>query len=252
MDIDQKKAGRELLVMGYAVSFKNWMLLDQGLLKINPKMTNYLTGFPQEIVVLNKFYPHGGSGGNIEDLKLRELYGYKFAIEHRGGKYMFIEPFLKTELIGFPEFYHKKRTGFMDKFWDTIGSITSTDPFIVHNYSSSILFEGDYITAFGLVSYQVSNDSFTMTKPLAIVRGGVDALKEYFKTKQYEKTGKSIALAYVAIILTTFTVACYYLGKYFYDRIEARRAAVAAKFTELEDMMCVCCKRSKRDVIFEP
>ena len=190
---------------------------------------------------------------------LRELYGYKFAIEHKGEKYLFIEPYLRTELIGFPEFYHKKRIGFFEKFWDNFTAFVSTDPFIPFrgdwtrgNYSSSILFEGDYVTAFGLVSYQVSNDTFTMTKPLAIVRGGVDALKEYFRAKRGEKIGKGVVLAYVAIILTAWTIGTFFLAKYFYDRIEARRAAVAAKFTELEDLMCTCCKRNKRDVIFEP
>lgn len=196
---NRNKAGRELLVMGYSLSYKNWMLIDQGLLNINPGMTNYLKGFPQEIMVVNKFYPYSSG---IEDERLRELYGYKFAIEHKGEKYLFIEPYLRTELIGFPEFYHKKRIGFFEKFWDNFTAFVSTDPFILHNYSSSILFEGDYVTAFGLVSYQVSNDTFTMTKPLAIVRGGVDALKEYFRAKRGEKIGKGVVLAYVAIILT--------------------------------------------------
>lgn len=249
MDEDMMSAGKELLVMGYSLSYKNWMLMNQGLININPQMTNYLSAFPQEIMIINKFYPHGL---NQEDQRLREFSGYTFAIQHKGDKCLFIEPYSKTELIGFPEFYHKKRIGFLEKFWDSVGSIASTDPFICHNFSSSILFEGDYVTAFGLVSYKISNDTFTMTKPLAIVRGGVDALKEYFRMKSNEKFASGISLALCAIVLSACTVGCFFISKYFYNKIEARRAAVAAKFTELEDLMCTCCKRNKRDVIFEP
>ena len=126
---NRNKAGRELLVMGYSLSYKNWMLIDQGLLNINPGMTNYLKGFPQEIMVVNKFYPYSSG---IEDERLRELYGYKFAIEHKGEKYLFIEPYLRTELIGFPEFYHKKRIGF---FLKSFGIISQHLYLQIHLYS---------------------------------------------------------------------------------------------------------------------
>lgn len=236
MTDEQKKVGKEILVMGYALSYKSWIMLDQKLLQITPDLTNYMMGLPKEIMVINKFYPQSIFGILGEEELFRDTYGYKFAIQHKGTRSLLIEPYIRTELLGFPEFYHKKRTKWYQRFWDMVNSWSSTDPFENYSYSSCILWEGDYVTAFGLVSYQASNDTFTMTKPIAIVKGGIDALKNYFAKRAAEKGAKSYIYLISAVFLTTATIACYYVGKHYYKRLEERAIERADKITELDNM----------------
>jgi len=133
-------------------------------------------------------------------------YGYKFAMQHTGGKTLFVEPFIQTKMLGFPEFYHKKRTSWVERVGDLFSFFTSTDPFQTYSFSSIVLFEGDYVAAFGLVNYQLSTDTFTMTKPIAIIKGGLDTLQNYFKQKASEKFSKAASLSIFAGIFTAAAI----------------------------------------------
>lgn len=91
-----------------------------------------------------------------------------------------------------------------------------------------------------------------MTKPIAIVKGGIDELKRYFAKRAAEKGAKSYIYLISAVFLTTATIACYYVGKHYYKRLEERAAERADKITELDNMTCSHCNRNKKEVIFEP
>lgn len=252
MTDDEKRVGKELMVMGYALSYRSWLLLEQDLLKVSPDLSNYLVGLPKELMVVNKFYPQSIFGIMGEDIHYRDTYGYKFAIQHKGGKSLFIEPFMRTQLIRFPEFYHKKNTRWHQRFWSFIVSLSSHDPFKNYSSSSCILFEGDYITAFGLVNYQVTNDTFTMTKPVAIVKGGIDSLRSYFEEKATEKGSKAYSFLISSLLFTIGSVTCFLVARHYYKQIQERAQEVKDKEIELSDLICKHCHRNKRDVIFSP
>ena len=248
----QRKLGAELCVMGYSLSFKSYILREAGKLNLKKLMNEAITGLPQEIMVVNKFYPQHIFSIGYENKTYRETYGYKFAIEHMTADRLLIEPFIKTELIGVPEFYHKKRAKWYQRFVDMMDSITSTDPFVDYSYSSSILFEGDYITAFGVVSYNIDTDKFTMTKPIAICKGGLDTMKAYFAKKMGEKGALAYAFGHFAMLTTIATVGCFLIARHYYKKAEGRQAEVADKTTDIDSMQCLHCGEKKREVIFNP
>ena len=252
MTDEEKSIGKELWVIGYALTYKSWILREANKLNIKGALSKYLQGLPQEIMVVNKFYNQTMFGIGFEDQFYRETIGYKFAIEHMTKDRLLIEPYIRTELIGFPEFFHKRSNTWYQRLSDSVSSLTSTDPFINYSYSSSILFEGDYITAFGLISYNIDSDTFTMTKPLAIVKGGIEALKNYFSMKFNEKAGIIYALTIVSTLLTVGTFACYKVGKHYYKKMQERNELAAEKVIEIDSLKCMACGNKKRDVIFEP
>lgn len=252
MTEDEKRIGKELMVMGYALSYRSWLLLEHDLLKVTPALSNYLVGLPRELMVVNKFYPQSIFGILAEDINYRDTYGYKFAIKHKNGKSLLIEPFMRTQLIDFPEFYHKKSTKWHQRLWDSLVSLFSNDPFTNYSSSSCILFEGDYITAFGLVNYQISNDKFTMTKPIAIVKGGLDSLRNYFINKASEKGSKAYSFLVSSLLLTIGSAVCFFVARHYYKQVQERAEEVKVKEIELSDLICKNCRRNKRDVIFSP
>mmetsp|Transcript_23679 Transcript_23679/g.21044 ORF Transcript_23679/g.21044 Transcript_23679/m.21044 type:complete len:193 (+) Transcript_23679:193-771(+) len=187
----EKRNGKEILVIGYAMSIKTWKKMQNPDMKFSKEVSNYLTDLPRELAHVDMIYPTIGDEFNT--------WGSKFAIQHKSKKILFIEPFQKTHMIGFNEFYHKKGWSFWDIF-------DSTDPNLFKNLSSFILFEGDYITTFGLVKYQLSEDSFSMTKPIAIVRGGIDALVHFFTMEKNEKMAKFMGFFGLGMVSAAATV----------------------------------------------
>lgn len=187
MTDDEKKQGKELLVMGNSLSYQTYLFKQAGKFKIEKPLVDYLNELNNEIMVTNRFYPNYVIWIGNEDKSMRETFGNKFAIENDPSRRLLIEPYLNTEMLGFSEFFHRKRTKWYQRLWDGIAWLFSTDPYLTYSFSSSILFEGDYITAFGLVSYNIDRDAFTMTKPLAVVKGGIYQLVTYFREKLIEK-----------------------------------------------------------------
>ena len=92
------------MVFGYALSFKTTMLMEQNNMELPSQISSYLEEIPRELAVVGRKYPD-------LDLDFR-TWGNKFAIQHRGKKLLYIEPFQKTHLIGFNEFYHQKEVSF--------------------------------------------------------------------------------------------------------------------------------------------
>ena len=45
------------------------------------------------------------------------------------------------------------------------------------------MFSNEYITAFGLVTYNVDKDEFSMKKPLAFITGGIGSLMTHLRER---------------------------------------------------------------------
>lgn len=238
MTLEEKKAGKELMVIGYAFGMKSLLLYALDNAQTHPMIAAYPNSLPKELMVVNKFYPTNVFAGQIkEDLSLKETFGVKFALQHKTNKYLFVEPFTRTDLIGFPEYYHKKTDKWYWRFTNWCRSLNSTNPFITYDLSSSILFEGDYITAFGLVNYQVSNDCFSMTKPIAIVKGGIDALRDHFQIKMTEKAANTYAYTVFALLATAGSIACFYAAKYYYKKVRTLSEEAKKDNVEIENLI---------------
>jgi hypothetical protein len=237
MTLEEKKSGKELMIMGYAFSLRTMLRYNSDHAQLNPGIIAYPTTLPKELMVVNKFYRTNVFAGPIrEDFGLKEIFGFKFALQHKTSKFLFIEPFTKTELIGFPEFYHKKTDRWYWRLMNWMSSLSSTDPFITYDLSSSILFEGDYVTAFGLVSYHTSDDSFSMTKPLALVKGGIDALRDFFQIKKTEKVANAYVFTILAMVATVGCVASFYTAKHFYKKVRTLSEDAKKGVVEIENL----------------
>lgn len=237
----EKKIGKELMVTGYSLSLKTWILMSKNKASISPKLTKYLEGIPRELAVVDRIYPNLTAE--------YKTWGNKFAIQHRSDDIMFIEPFEKTHMIGFEEFYHKKGLS-LREFFSSLASVKSEDT--GKDLSSCILFEGDYVTAFGIVKYQVSDDKLSMTKPIAIVKGGMEALWNFFKQKRNEKAGQVYGFLVFATILTAASIGMFVGAKYYYNKVQERQAEEKNNKTEMENMVCAKCGNNKRNILFEP
>jgi len=56
MTDEEKRTGKEMMVMGYALTFRSWLMLDQGLLSISPELGSYAMSLPNEIMKSDLFY----------------------------------------------------------------------------------------------------------------------------------------------------------------------------------------------------
>ena len=192
-------------------------------------------------MVVNKFYNKTIFGIGFENQLYRESIGFKFSIEYMTKNRLLIEPYIRTELIGFLEFFHERSNTWYQKLSDSMSSLTSTDPFINYSYLSSMLFEGDCITAFGLVSYDIDSDTFTMTKPVTIVKGSIEALKNYFKIKFNKKMGTVYVLTIVSILLTVGVYRCYKVAQHYYRMMKQKNELAAEKVIEIDTIKCRVC-----------
>lgn len=95
-------------------------------------------------------------------------------------------------MVGFHEVFTKRSYNNWEIWNNYTDKSLSQDPWICHNISTSVLFEGNYITAFGLVTLNQVTGKFRMMKPLAFVSGGIKNLINFLKSRASAFKWKSI------------------------------------------------------------
>lgn len=91
-----------------------------------------------------------------------------------------------------------------------------------------------------------------MTKPVGIVKGGLDELKTHFQTKLGEKFGQAYGGLVLGLICTIGAVGCFFIAKHYINKIREREIERVEKEAEIEDLSCIHCKENKRSILFEP
>lgn len=104
-------------------------------------------------------------------------------------------------MIGFHEVFTKWEYNIFENFFRS--NKYSQDPWVNYNLSTSILFEGNYITAFGLVTLNQATGTFRMSKPLAFVSGGLKNLLVYLKKWANKYFGKTLLWFGFGFLMTT-------------------------------------------------
>lgn len=203
-----KKRGIEVPIYGFSMSTKSFLfyLSDPSYItQLANKSLKENGGLMNDLFVTQKYYPQHLSFFDFkmhEDKKLTERYGVPFHLVHNDAN-VFIEPNNQTEVIGFNEIFTKRAYSNWEILNNQTNKSYSQDPWICHNLSTSIVFEGNYMTAFGLVTMNSVTGKFRMTKPLALVSGGIKNLMMYLKRKSRKYLGKSFMWFLFGMIMTS-------------------------------------------------
>lgn len=181
-------AGIEVPLHGYSMSLKSDLLFQSDkyiMTKLYSKALNKNGGIMPDLFVINRFYPQylrWFTNKMTPNETFTERYGVPFYMYHNGVKVL-VDPTNKTDMFGFEEVFTKRAYSNWEILSNHMDNSYSSDPWITHDMSTSILFEGEYITAFGLVTYNAVKGKFRMGKPLAFISGGIMNVVKYLKSR---------------------------------------------------------------------
>lgn len=173
-------ASMELPVYGFSMSLKSDLMTK----KDYRQMIESASFSLPELIVENRFYDDPLFFTNkLTYCTEPERFGTNFWLNGEVDKKCKIEPTVTTELVGFNEVFTKRSFSLTERWSNNYDKSYSIDPWITSNLATSILFEGECVTAFGLVSYCTTTDSFKMSNPLAIFSGGIKDVISFFKDR---------------------------------------------------------------------